>query len=258
MKGPSVTARVVAQVRATLAREPCATGDGEGAAELAASLKGHVPMTATLRAYLAGRTLFFDGVVVAATRTPPSQVVILGAGYDDRALRFRTPGVRFYEVDHPATQHDKVERLKQRQVARDDITFVPTDLEGDPALSRLGPLLSPDEPTYIICEAVAPYLTMSTILRLIDGVSQLPGRERVLAIELPTNPTTPAGRFALATIRLGARLTGEHIRTIFDSRDAAEQLLTNAGWRILASKTGADLNMRAATSDITTYLTAKI
>jgi len=33
--------------------------------------------------------------------------VILGAGYDDRALRFRSPGVRFFELDHPDTQADK-------------------------------------------------------------------------------------------------------------------------------------------------------
>src|SRR3954451_5426825 len=38
-------------------------------------------------------------------------VIVPRAGYDCRALRFRTPGVRFFEVDHPATRHDKRARL---------------------------------------------------------------------------------------------------------------------------------------------------
>jgi methyltransferase (TIGR00027 family) len=39
------------------------------------------------------------------------QVVVLGAGYDARAYRFAK--LRFFEVDHPATQKDKLERVRK-------------------------------------------------------------------------------------------------------------------------------------------------
>ena len=61
---------------------------------------------------LAARTRFFDERVLEAISDGIGQVVILGAGYDDRALRFRSPGVRFFELDHPATQADKARRLR--------------------------------------------------------------------------------------------------------------------------------------------------
>jgi methyltransferase (TIGR00027 family) len=43
------------------------------------------------------------------------QLVILGAGYDARAYRFEQlkQGVKVFEVDHPATQQAKVEKIKQ-------------------------------------------------------------------------------------------------------------------------------------------------
>ena len=63
-------------------------------------------------ASLIARTRFFDDRVLAALSAGIRQVVILGAGYDDRALRFRSPGVRFFELDHPATQADKARRLR--------------------------------------------------------------------------------------------------------------------------------------------------
>lgn len=212
-------------------------------------------MTAMLRSYLALRTSVFDKAVVAAVTQPPCQVVIVGAGYDDRSLRFRTPGVHFFEVDHPATQRDKVDRLRARDIHCDDITFVPTDLEDDPSLARVADVLSPDQKTFVLCEAVVPYLEQSTIQRMVGGLASLPGRERTLTIEVGTDPTTPAGRLALTALTVGARLAGETIRTSFKSAEEAESLLTTAGWHILDRTTGADLHMRAATSDVA-YLTA--
>ena len=69
--------------------------------------------------FIRARTVFFDDAVLDAIDRGVKQVVILGAGYDGRALRFRTPGVQFFEVDHPATQVDKLRRLAYLGVASD-------------------------------------------------------------------------------------------------------------------------------------------
>ena len=68
--------------------------------------------------------------------------MILGAGFDTFSLRHRelADQVQVFEVDHPATQHIKRERV--RRVAGHippNLTFVPVDFEADrldEALSR--------------------------------------------------------------------------------------------------------------------------
>jgi hypothetical protein len=49
--------------------------------------------------------------VVAAIDRGVRQVVVGAAGYDGRAFRYAKPGARWFEVDHPATQRDKLARL---------------------------------------------------------------------------------------------------------------------------------------------------
>jgi hypothetical protein len=67
---------------------------------------------AWLEPSIAARTRFVDAEVTGAIEAGLRQVVTCGAGYDDRALRFRTSGVRFFELDHPATQADKARLLR--------------------------------------------------------------------------------------------------------------------------------------------------
>jgi methyltransferase (TIGR00027 family) len=40
------------------------------------------------------------------------QLVILGAGYDSRAYRFDLHGQKVFEIDHPATQADKLAKMQ--------------------------------------------------------------------------------------------------------------------------------------------------
>lgn len=78
-------------------------------------------------AYLAARTRFYDGVVDQALDAGVRQVVVIAAGYDSRAWRLARPGVRFFEVDHPATQTDKARRSPP-----DGPTYVGADVGVDP------------------------------------------------------------------------------------------------------------------------------
>src|SRR5262245_64390258 len=62
--------------------------------------------------WLALRVAYLDRLVgLAVDRMSIRQIVILGAGYDTRAARLPRAGVTFFEVDHPATQQAKRERL---------------------------------------------------------------------------------------------------------------------------------------------------
>src|SRR4029077_10258151 len=146
---PSLTARGVALARARLERSASPTGDPESDVALATSLAEGVERPVDLAererralrrflSFMEARTLFFDDAVVGAIDRGVNQVVILGAGYDGRALRFRTPAVRFFEVDHPATQADKRRRLDALDIATTGITFVDGDFT-EPRLDQRPP-----------------------------------------------------------------------------------------------------------------------
>ncbi len=106
---PSRTGQAVAVTRALFERPASPGGDPDAQGRLCEGMPETVlsERIPSLRA----RTTFFDEAVTSSIAEGVTQVVILGAGYDDRALRFRSPGVHFIEIDHPATQTDKTRRL---------------------------------------------------------------------------------------------------------------------------------------------------
>jgi len=58
------------------------------------------------------RTRAIDDLVLDAIRSGASQLVLLGAGLDSRGCRLHeAEGIEVFEVDHPATQCMKRERL---------------------------------------------------------------------------------------------------------------------------------------------------
>src|SRR5262245_55478211 len=77
------------------------------------------PLASIGRLFTAARSRIAEDSLWSAVEKGTRQVVILGAGLDTFALRnpHGTEGVRTYEVDHPATQAWKRERLADAQVA---------------------------------------------------------------------------------------------------------------------------------------------
>ncbi|MEU2038995.1 class I SAM-dependent methyltransferase [Nocardia niwae] len=82
------------------------------------------------RLFFAARARFAEDAVAAAITAGVRQVVILGAGLDTFAYRNPRPDLRVFEVDHPATQAWKRERLTAAGIDRPEtLTFVPVDFE---------------------------------------------------------------------------------------------------------------------------------
>lgn len=76
------------------------------------------------------RQRYFEDVLSRAVADGVTQVLLLGAGYDSTALRYPDlEGVRFFEVDHPATQKAKVSILSEAGIATPSVTYVPVDFE---------------------------------------------------------------------------------------------------------------------------------
>jgi methyltransferase (TIGR00027 family) len=127
--------------------------------------------------WLALRVAYLDRIVgLAIDQLSIRQVVILGAGYDTRAARLPRGGVRFFEVDHPATQAAK--RAKVGAIPGYPIeaaTYVTCDFEREDPIARLvANGLAAAEPAVVIWEGVVPYLTegaiRATAARLATGL----------------------------------------------------------------------------------------
>ena len=116
------------------------------------------------------------------------QVVIGGAGYDGRALRYAKPGVTWFEVDHPATQADKVERVARLGTDR-HIRFIAADFTADPiAEPLLAAGLDPARPTLFLLEGVAVYLERRVVERVVAAFRQVAADGSELAMSVSTAP----------------------------------------------------------------------
>ena len=244
--GPSVTARWVAAHRLGFAR--VATGYGDPAADeaLAADVAaGRAAPANRMRDYLAARTSFFDRTVVSALDRGVQQVVVGAAGYDGRAFRYAKPGVRWFEVDHPATQRDKLERLERLGIDASHVRFVEADFTRDPVAGRLRAAgLDPDVPSLFLLEGVAVYLepaVLEDVLRQFRQVAA-PGSSLAISVSL----SRPRGDAARARFQATVAALGEPARSTFEAAEA-EALLARTGWP-LAAENG-DGQQTAAGSD---------
>src|SRR6185369_2562112 len=85
----------------------------------------------------AARVSFFDAAVERYL-TDRTQFVILGAGFDTRALRLPAAArARSFEVDMPKTVAAKLAMLKKTGLDWAGIRFVPADFEGEDWLAEL-------------------------------------------------------------------------------------------------------------------------
>ena len=156
---PSVTARWVAAHRARIERtRPSIPGaELEGERRLYRDVSGVFAVPLGRLAGIAERTRVVDAEVARAIGRGTTQVVLLGAGYDGRALRFGGGAVRWFEVDLPATQADKRRRLDALGIRPVAVSYLPLDLatgDLDAALDAAGHDRA--APSLFVCEGSGP------------------------------------------------------------------------------------------------------
>jgi methyltransferase (TIGR00027 family) len=234
--GPSLTARWIAAQRARLvaARPVGVDGDPDAEQRLYAGFSRLLALPGLGATGLAARTKFFDDETAAALARGVDQIVIVGAGYDGRPLRFRTPGVRWIEVDHPATQPDKCRRLASLGVPLDHIAFVAVDLIEDDLATALAAVgHRGDRASLFICEGLFSYLPLSISVSVCRALRSRATPDSVLAASflVSSSPRAASRAFQRAIDGL-LSVVGEIRATKFRSGEP-EQLLQQSSWTIL-------------------------
>ncbi len=128
----------------------------------------------SMELFIAVRTAFLDAEVRAAIDEGVAQIVMLGAGYDTRAARLAREGVRFFEVDQPATQADKRARLRALDgYPIDAATYVPCDFETQDFVAQLRDGgFDAFAPAVFVWEGVVYYLTEPAVRATLRRVAE--------------------------------------------------------------------------------------
>lgn len=118
------------------------------------------------------RTRYFDDAVRQAIAGGIGQVVILGAGLDTRAARIGGEGVRYFEIDNPATLAYKEHVLAENGLLP-HVCYIP----GDYVEERVAPLLMAsgfhaERPAFFLWEGNSTYLTENTVQDVLAQVSR--------------------------------------------------------------------------------------
>jgi methyltransferase (TIGR00027 family) len=137
------------------------------------------------------RVAVIDRELGEAVRAGCRQVVILGAGFDTRAYRLdELAGVTLFEVDHPATQTEKRERVAAAlPPAKAKLVWAAVDFERDSLAERLDACgHDAAAPTAWIWEGVVMYLADDAVRATLDTVRarSAPGSVLVLHYHEPS------------------------------------------------------------------------
>jgi methyltransferase (TIGR00027 family) len=135
------------------------------------------PLASIGRLFTTARSRIAEDALSRAVEGGVRQIVILGAGLDTFALRnpHSARQIRIYEVDHPATQAWKRERLAEAQIALPPwLIFVPVDFERDDVGEKLFATgFQQNSPAFFTRLGVVPYLTEDAIGRTLDYMSSI-------------------------------------------------------------------------------------
>lgn len=141
------------------------------------------PLASIGRLITTARSRIAEDALLKAVERGVRQIVIFGAGLDTFALRnpHGALEIRIYEVDHPATQAWKRERLSEAEISLPPwLIFVPVDFERDDLGKKLVAAgFQQNSPTFFSWLGVVPYLTQGAIGSTLDHMASIQNSEVV-------------------------------------------------------------------------------
>jgi len=233
---PSRTAQQVAGSRAahqlidnaSVFKDPFARLLLDADALKAADERAREPASKPFRLFLAARSRFADDCIAQEVDDGLRQVVVLGAGLDTFGLRnpYRDLGLQVFEVDHPATQAWKRERIAASGIALpSELTFVPVDFEQDDLAERLAEAgFNRFEPALYIWLGVVPYLERQTVFSLLRFVA---GSNAGIVFDYsePLENYAPERRAHAEAMAARVAAAGEPWITLLDPTELSDELI---------------------------------
>jgi methyltransferase (TIGR00027 family) len=192
------------------------------------------------------RTRVLDDILLGFVAQGGRQVLLLGAGFDCRAARFRRElaGATVFEVDHPATQAKKRRVLAEAGIDGEGVAYLPWDFETAPMSAlpaRLGAIgHSRARPTLTVWEGVSMYLTHDAIEAAVSAVRDLSAEASPFAFTYFDRAAIEHPPLRLQVIGAVVARFGEPFRFGWDP-DELPAWLSARGFGLVSDRTDRDL-----------------
>lgn len=176
------------------------------------------------------RSRYTEDQLVEAVEEGVRQYVILGAGFDTFALRHKelADKVRVFEVDHPATQEVKRQRIRKTNGSiPENLTFVPVDFERDSLdeeLIKAG--FDGQAPAFFSWLGVTYYLTQEAIRDTLTRIAAMsaPGSRIVFDFKVAKHMITPEWRTLCEKMEGFVARRGEPMLTDFTPQTLSDTM----------------------------------
>ena len=240
---PSLAARSIAAQRLGLERTRPSTpaGDIEAEHRLYRAIAGSVTVPVARASALAERTRVIDAEVARAIGRGTTQLVLLGAGDDGRALRFGGGPSRWFEVDRPHALADKRSRLSALGIATSATEYVGIDLlSGDLGAALQAAGHDAALPSLFVGEVVFNALTLEATA---SACAALRDRATAGSVLVATFSVVPEGSGPLRALRFATdfvrQATDEPRRNEFRPGDP-QMLMVVTGWRVTHAESSSE------------------
>ena len=179
------------------------------------------------RAFMAARSRYAEDQLAQAVAHGVNQCVVLGAGLDTFACRNPHPGLRVFEVDHPATQAWKRSQLQAAGIAIPaSVTFVPVNFEQQVLADELRQAgFNESDAVFFSWLGVTPYLTPAAFAGTLSFIAKMPaGSGVVFDFAIDRKLLNLGQRIALDVLANRVAAAGEPFQLFFDPRQLQEEL----------------------------------
>jgi methyltransferase (TIGR00027 family) len=131
--------------------------------------------------WVIARTKYIDNVFKQINEERFSQVLIFGAGFDSRGVRFQDylKNVKIFELDVPSTQNMKRDQFKKRGIQiPSNLVLVPINFEKELIADRLKESgFTEGKKTLVVLEGVLQYLAPKAAYATFDTIKSIIGPE---------------------------------------------------------------------------------
>ena len=195
--------------------------------------------------HIVQRARFADDALAACVARGVRQLVVLAAGLDSSCLR-RDPRVGVIEVDHPASQRTKRERLAALDAPLEGVEFAPVDFareEISAALARTS--LDRTHPAFVTWIGVSMYLPRAIALTTLERIraSVAPGSELIFDYPIPLEQLAPDVLEIARAKNAGLVKVAEPRITTYDPLELT-RALTARGYALVEDVGPSDLDAR--------------
>lgn len=137
--------------------------------------------------YVIARTKYIDAAFEKALEEQVDQVLIFGAGFDSRALRFqdKLQQTRVFELDAPITQQAKINQYANRGLrSPQNLTYIAIDFEKEKLAEKLDAAgFKKDRKGLFILEGLLMYLQPDSVRSTLQIISDYAGRKSQLVFD---------------------------------------------------------------------------